>query len=246
LPSRASAATIEEDADGAFRDFFRGFTPRNTDTGTAYAKMAKGVSADGWEFMKVQSYLQQGGKRLLGMAFVARLDGGRTAVVVGSRAGAEPNSATMAVALGKLQCLDEYQSLDWPIFFHGLHFKGWKPNGSTLAQKLIGKWRITSSTTSVGYAFAANGRYMNASAYATYSRVDDATVRMTTQGFVGDGKYKLTGNELTMTPDSGKKREAVRVRWQMVWELGSWSEALYLLEKGQDGKEYELLMYRER
>ena len=245
LPPRPSGPTLEDDLERAYAEVFNGWNKRDEATGNPYIRVAKGVSVDGWELIKADTYLTRGADKALGMLFVARLDG-KSMALAGMRPGADLTSVNVAIATATPQCLDEYLDTDWPELFHSLHFKSWKPRGNELAKKVVGKWWATTLNGALGYVLAANGRYQTIAGYQTFSRIDRTTVLATTHGFTGSGSWKLEGSELTLTPDGkNEKPEVARVRWQNVFELGQWQERLRFLEKRPDGSGYEFTLRRE-
>ena len=246
-----SGKSIEDDVDAAFSQAVAGWQRAN-DTGGAYEKLAKGVSADGWEYYKADAFLTRPANNgpdafakieLFAFAFAARLDG-TTAIVIGTRKDSSAIMTTAAIASNTPLCLDEYLSPDWPDFFHSLHFRTWKPRGKELARHVVGKWWSASQSGAVGYAFAANGRYTSVAGWESFRRIDAVTIEETTTGFTGTGKYRLDGDTLVMTPDKGKP-SVRRVRWQNTFELGQWHETLYMQERNADGSEVEPAFRRE-
>ncbi len=227
--------SLEDDADGVFAMAFGGWK-RELEASGPYRKIARGISGDGWEYIKVDSYLSRpaGGAdpfaktEMLGLVFAARI-GQQTVYVIGTHAGQNSVTTLGAIGAGTPQCLDEYMSPDWPDFFHSLHFKSFQPRTGELGKHLVGKWWTKSMNSALGYVFAGNGRYERIAGWETFRRIDPATIEVTTTGFTGSGRYKLDGDTLTLVPDKGKP-ETKRVRWQMTWELGAWSESLYLQE----------------
>lgn len=245
LPFRPAGPSLEKDADAVFAEAFRGqgWAVFNN-AGGPYAKMSKGTAPDGWEYFQARAYLNRGDRMnntrqdMMGLVFIARV-GAQDAVIVGTRPGDEEH-ALVQVATNTPYCLDEYKSTDWPRIFHSLKFKDWKPSNDVVAKALLGKWHAPGITAAVDYAFAPNGRYATSAGWAQYNRIDAQTVLMTTHGVFGNGKWKLDGATLTLTPDKGAA-EVYRVRIQSDSEFGVWNEALYLL-----AKDYELRLNREK
>src|SRR5262249_9820854 len=81
VPPQALGKSLEDDADVAFNALFTGFK-RELESSGPYRKIARGVSGDGWEFIKVDSFLSRpaGGPdafaktEVFGLVFAARLD----------------------------------------------------------------------------------------------------------------------------------------------------------------------------
>ena len=247
-----SGKSIEDDVDAAFSQAFAGWNRAN-DTGGGYEKLAKGVSADGWEYFKADSFLSRPANsgpdafakiEIFAFAFAARLDG-TTAIVIGTRKDSSAIMTTAAIASNTPLCLDEYLSPDWPDFFHSFQVRSWKARPGELARHVVGKWWSASQSGAVGYAFAANGRYTSVAGWETFRRIDAATIETTTTGFTGTGKYRLDGDTLVMTPDKGKP-QVRRVRWQNTFELGQWHETLYMQERNADGSKTEPAFRREK
>ncbi|HUJ59546.1 MAG TPA: hypothetical protein VLX92_13665 [Kofleriaceae bacterium] len=246
LGTRASGASLEADADAAFAELFGGWNHKNDDG--PYQRMSRGVSADGWEFLKVESYLWQhanGGPdpfaktELFGFVMVARLDG--VSVVIG---GSRKDSSAVKTLGGLAQCLDDYLTTDWTTFFRGLHFKAWKPRHE-LASHLVGTWHTTAMNVAIRLAFAANGHYRAAYGSDSARQVDPATVEVTTRGYFGEGTYKLDGDTLTLVPDHGKP-QIKHVRWQMTWQLGTWQEELFVQDPPTRAQNVEPIFHRDK
>lgn len=235
LPEQPSAATIEDDVSAAFAAAFPGALANNETTGGPWEKINKGISAAGWEYMRVQSYIQlptaQGTIDAHAFAFVARLDG-KTAVIVGSHAGLDSYHSSVAVLTNTPTCLDDYKAGDWPTVFYSLEFASWTPKPSGLATQLIGRWSWASSTMALMYTFAANGHYDDGAGTTWRSRIDATTVRETHYAWLGSGTYKLRGDQLTLSPKK-HKRQVNRIRIEQVWEYGSWTETLLMTQPGQ-------------
>lgn len=240
LPPRPASGTLEENVDALYAQATAGWSRENTvgQGDSPYFRSLKGTSADGWDYMRVEGFVERdtpaGKLRALDLAFVAQLDG-RVAKIAGTRAGpdAYSNMRSADLVTGKARCLDDDLSVDWPSFFLSLHFKSFSARKSGLAEKLVGKWWSSWTGGSMGYVFAANGRYDMIVGYQTFQRVDAATLRTTTTGlFPGSGSWKLDGNQLTLKPDAPDVRAATfGVRLEMVKELGVWSERLRLSSK---------------
>ncbi len=243
FPMRASSGDLQADADRIFREFFKDWEFKEPGFGMKrdhpYDKISKGMSGQGWEYLRLDAELRmkRGDNYLwaFGAAFVAKL-GDQVAAVAGRHSSSEP-------------CLDDKVSLVWPKFFHSLKFKNWRPFDSPeLAKQIIGKWRVFGGGSYSAYIFAANDRYEDQAAVRTYRDISPTEILEKTTGFFGSGKYTINGNELTLLPDDKRKKpQRIIFRLSNDFEHGEWRENLYLLQVSYDGgSEYELVLRRDK
>jgi hypothetical protein len=233
LPMQTSSGDLENDMNTIFWQIFTGWKPDpwNPDSHIS----VKGVAPAGWSYFKDEMGIakEEGDKKYqsYGFVFLAQLNG-QVAIIAGSYP-------------AKTNLLDEQFAVDWPILFHSLEFRNFKPVPvSPLARDILGEWLTGSSKSVMTYTFAANGRYGYASAYSTSRDYNSYQVLETTTSFVGDGKYTLKGNDLVMISDKTRKTDARKVRVFYEKQFGEYQKRIGLLNttSSYDGKPYEVTM----
>src|SRR5438105_148514 len=153
-PLRPASNDLQRDAGNAFAEVFKAFEARNSDYATP-PSMARGVSAQGWEYFIVKRAIGIPGQPTVsGFVFAARL-GGSLAPVSGI------SKDPLASSCFGLMVKDA-----WPKFFYSLQFRSWKPAAGSgpLAAKVPGVWMAVTATAGDRFVFAANGRYASAAA----------------------------------------------------------------------------------
>ena len=240
MPERPAQGSLDNEANAAFTQAFAGWQHRNSSG--PYERVASGVSVDGWEYIRLDSFLNRpaGGRdqfaktEILGVVFAVRLDD-VTAVFVGSRANTSMTSATTDVLTLTPRCLDDFTPSEWGAFVRDLHFKRWKPKANVLKDKLVGTWQSSYGGSVIRYELDANGHYTAIAGYQTERRVGVSMIETTMHAFPGKGRYELAGDTLTLIPD-GRPREIKKVRWYMKFELGHWRPTLRLQDKTGAGE----------
>ena len=230
LPMRSSSRSLDQDAIGTFREIFN--TDPMTNYPSSWPKMARGTSAQGWEYFMMRKLVggQEGEARTVGVTLMVARLGDQVATIVGTSRDFLWSS-----------CFGELQGDAWPKFFYGLQFKNVAPAGheqAAIRQRLAGSWTTATGTVGLAYTFQANGRYASTGATQYRSRVSDTTVLQTTQGFsFGNGAYSIDGNMLVMKRDDNK-RFTYFFRLEKVSKDGggTWADTLCLMEPGSTGE----------
>jgi len=230
LPMRPSSLPLDQDAIGKFREIFN--TDPMTNYPSSWPKMAKGTSAQGWEYFMMRKLVggQEGEARTTGVTLMVAKLGDQVATIVGTSKDFLWSS-----------CFGELHGDAWPKFFYGLQFKNVAPSGhepAAIRQRLAGSWSMASGSVGLAYTFQANGRYASTGATQYRSRVSDTTVLQTTQGFAfGNGAYSIDGNMLVMKRDDNK-RFTCFFRLEQVNKDGgrTWADTLCLLDPGSPGE----------
>src|SRR5262249_35445828 len=233
-PMRAPGPSLEQDANKAFAEAYRGLQQRNQDgPGAAMPPvMIRGTSGQGWDYVIVKRGIAppNSPEVRLGFAMVARL-GDREAAISGL-------SKDPLVSF----CFGELARNVWPAFFYSLSFRGWNAAApsATLNQRMAGTWTVASASVADQITFSPNGRYGGASARQQYNVVNNSEVVATTQGFFGDGAYVLQGNHITMKRDNGTAEPGlIRVEEESHDEGRTWAPVLYLMRRSYvRGSEY--------
>jgi len=237
-PLRAGSNDLPRDAANAFAEVFKAFEPRASEYATP-ASMARGVSAQGWEYFMVKRAIGMPGQASVsGFVFVARL-GGWVAPVSGI------SKDPLASSCFGLMVKDA-----WPKFFYSLQFRSWKPaaGAAPLASKVPGIWMAVSATAGDRYVFAPNGRYASAAAAQRYVRISSTELLRVTDAYFGDGAYSLKGHQIVFKPDGKSTAESGLLRVEQESRDGgrTWFDKLYLLRSSAvDGAEYEVAYSRQ-
>jgi hypothetical protein len=232
LPMQQSSGDLDKDMSTIFWQVFDGWRPDEWNPDNHIS--TKGSAASGWSYFKDEMGIAktEGEKNFksYGFVFLAQL-GDKVAIIAGSY----PSKMTL---------LDEEANVDWQLLFHSLNFKNY-PSGnvSTLQKDILGEWLTGGSSGLSTYTFAANGRYSWGGAFSSSRDVSQYKVLETTTSFVGDGKYSIKGNELTMTSDKTNIQRVEKVRVFYQKQYGDWQKRIGMMDLAPaDGKLYEVTM----
>jgi hypothetical protein len=202
FPMRHASGDLPADARRAFADIFKMDPFQDNAYPYPTATLQRGVAAQGWEYFVIKRSIRgRVGEygSLLGVTLLAAQLGPQIAIVIGT--GKDPLVSN---------CFGELVHDDWPAFFHSLQFRNWTPvpQETRVGQRLAGTW--TTATASVGgqYRFAHNGRYADAAAAQTSTRISPDEVLTTTNAYFGNGAYTVTGNTLTFVADGDRGHPA--------------------------------------
>lgn len=119
--------------------------------------------------------------------------------------------------------------------FHSLQPRGWASyGGKAFSRELTGLWRWTSGGALnyssnyylTQYDFAANGRYASGGGSVTTTGNLETTATR-----ASDGSYKLSGNELTITPDARRSVSKYLVRLYEDYSGGKWQRKMALFNE---------------
>lgn len=232
LPMQPSSGNLETDMSRVFWQVFGGWEidRQNID----HHIYSRGVAPAGWNYLKQELGISktENGQllHLNGFVLLAQLNN-QVAIIAGSY----PVGGSL---------LNESLHVDWQLFFHSLDFRNYpRAAVNPLATDILGEWLTGSSTGLATYTFAANGHYSNGSAYRSQQDISAYRILEKTTSFVGDGRYQLKGNELTLIPTRTNKPEAVKVRVFYKNEFLSWIRTIGMIFKSTiDGHLYELTM----
>ena len=231
LPLIRVTGDLASHADAAWNYTFSQFEVRPTTSFPSTPHYIRGVSAQGWEYLLVKRGIAlRGSPRgplqeqvFFSFVMVAKL-GDRIAAVTGFSKDPLVSS-----------CFGSSLENVWPRFFSTLRFNNWtSPAESGLAQKIQGVWESYGSSiggaAATRYAFNAAGRYAEAGTMQRYVGISRFVTEVWTSRTFGDGAFTVRGNEITLTPDTGKPETAV-VRLEELSQDGgkTWVEKLYIL-----------------
>lgn len=231
LPMQASSGNLEKDMQNIFWQVFTGWgpDPYNSDDNT----VTRGYSAQGWAYYKDERGIrkEEGGKVYQAYGFILLcLVNNQVAVIAGSY----PDGTSR---------LRESMYTDWIQFYHSLGFKNFKGSSpQPLSKAIIGNWIVGSGSGVVTYTFAGNGRYQDGAAFSTSNQISDYQVLERTTSFVGNGRYSIAGNELTLVNDRTKKARVGKLRIFDQFMFGAWKHKIGMLERSVDGSLYEVTM----
>jgi hypothetical protein len=233
-PMRAAGASLVADAAAVYAEVFKDYQPTNRDVYTQ-ASVIRGLSPQGWEYFITKGPITlKGGNfaTMFGFVFIAKI-GTQDAVITGI------SKDPLVSACFGLNLTDV-----WPKFLYSLHFKNWTGSlpAQTMINKIAGVWMSVTGTAGDRIVFAGNGRYSDASAVQRYTRLSSTEVLRETDAYFGDGKYSISGNNITMTSDKDKSHPTAGwYRWEQESKNNgaTWSDKLYLLRISKvDGAEY--------
>jgi hypothetical protein len=210
-PSRASSGNLETDARAAILEPHPGWKLKHE----SYNAM-RGTTGSGWKYFMFHTGIENfaGGnyQYVTAMAMALPAGPGRVNIVWGVG-----NAA---------HCT--FDDLTFARLFHSLRPHGWNSDaGQALSKELPGLWRYTHSYGVMQYKFMANGRY-------EFGRGTTTTTGMLerTSSTVSDGSYKLSGNELVLTPDEGQREKSqLRVRVYEKYTAGRWWRMMSLINE---------------
>jgi hypothetical protein len=227
----ASATPLDQTLDAVFWQQLAGYSLMN---GTTYDTVAEGVSAAGWPYRRIETWLRHDtdpNKSASAVGFAADL-GGETVIVLGLGGFSD-------------RCLQD----EWGKLFHALSFAGHPDHPGAFRDLIIGGWSSTGISLSANqagmstYTFAGNGRYDSDGVYISDRRLDELEVLRTTRTFTGNGSWKLDGRTLVMTDDRGNVTTSL-IRLETVVERNRQpAEVLYLLKTDAAGT-YEVAKTR--
>jgi hypothetical protein len=229
LPMRTTSAPLANEALGLFGQVFRA-DPLETYP-TPPARMARGVSPQGWEYFSMRKLVggQEGEARAMGATLlVARVDT-QLATIIGT-------SKDFLVSA----CFGELDGDAWPGFLAGLQFRNGQASNQVQAgirQRLAGTWITATGSVGHQYVFLANGRYQGAHASQYRNRISNSTVQETTNAYFGDGAYSFEGNNLVLTGDD-HNRSIMSFRLEQVSKDSgqTWTDELCTLDPGATGE----------
>jgi hypothetical protein len=231
LPVIPATGDLFSHADAAWNYTFSEFEVRPTPTFPNAPHYIRGVAAQGWEYLLIKRGIAlRGSPRgplqeqvFFGFVMVAKL---------GDRIGAVTGFSKDPLVSS---CFGSSLENVWPRFFSTLRFTNWAPPGENgLAQKIQGVWESYGSSiggaAATRYAFNAAGRYAETGAMQRYVGISRFVTEVWTSKTFGDGAYAVRGNEMTLTPDTGKAETAF-VRLEELSQDGgkTWAEKLYIL-----------------
>jgi hypothetical protein len=183
--------------------FARQFGPYHGESGPGVdvkADQYQGIAAAGWPY--VDLYGQLGGTPVHVRALLARFNERAVAVVGLFKAGLDANYHAFDDCLGNFT---ERNNDVFLMLFHSLRLPGFSGTSPEFTKRLLGSWMKVSSGAGVRVTYAANGHFDDGGAVATYYQSGNV-IYDTTKNFMGDGTYRVDGDRLTLTRNTGKIR----------------------------------------
>jgi hypothetical protein len=242
LEPQPSSGNLEKDVVSVFGMMYPGWSFRNT--GAKQYDLSKGYTPQGLEY-----YLMEGN------VSKARPDGyyydyeDGAAMVVGFGAQVAIISARHNRLIA-CNCFNQYDG--WRRFFNSFTVKNQtaaKNADSGTSQRIIGSWMTMGSGAATEYVLAANGNYQFIGAYgssSTQTRGNEDYMILKGSAWQGDGKYTVSGDQITFLRRGDAKPERVRFRLEKVNHGGTgWNDRLYMRKIDATlGKEYEVCYER--
>lgn len=212
-PARPSSGSLETDAKKAITEPLQGWQVKGDNYG-----LVRGIGDGGWPYFAVRTDLQQ-------------LSGG-TYQYLSARAMAFPSAngrVNIVWGIGPIShCTGE--EVPFARLFHSLRPRGVvSDGGQALARELQGTWQNSQRHGLGRFKFLPGGRYE--SGIATSSRLGIYESRYSS---VTDGKWKLNGSELVLTPDR-RDRETERFRVRIFEnKIGeTWWRMMFMLDESK-------------
>jgi hypothetical protein len=130
---------------------------------------------------------------------------------------APANRVNVVFGVGKpSECF--FNDVPFAQLFHSLRPRGWSsPAGNALERDLIGAW---GGSRLSGHTFHANGRYSSSAAGVLHGNAISGE---------GDGRYALSGSEVTITTRAGQVPERFRVYISDNWNNSRWERTMTVL-----------------
>ena len=204
-PSRQSSGALERDARAAILESLPGWQVKSEQYNAK-----RGTAVAGWPYYWFRTDVQQmsGGtmQYLTAMSMAFPGSAGRTNIVWGF--GPTQHCTLDDVAFIRL--------------FHSLKPRGFTSDGGkAFTKEIIGTWRNTEAVGMAQYIFSPNGSYEYGQGTST-----TFSTRETRTGSVGDGKYSLSGSEMTLT---GRRAGKYLVRIYDEFSGGIWLKTMSVL-----------------
>lgn len=212
-PPRPSQGSLEADARAAFREL-----PIQGKIYEEYADIIRGTAPDGWKYFLFGADIRNSLGSATNYAMILAFSGGAGQVNI-----------ILGIGDGASNCYGN--DTNFVRLFHSLSPHGWTSDGGkAFSQELTGLWRWTAGGVAgysnnnyylMQYNFLANGRYASGGGNNTTTGILETTTTITS-----DGSYKMSGNSLTITPDSKRSVSKYQVRLYEVYSGGKWQRRM--------------------
>lgn len=210
-PARPSSGKLDTDAASAILEPLPGWQVKSD-----HYNAMRGTTGAGWLYYWIRTDV----RRLVGASYE-----NLTAMTMAFPAGSGRVNIVWGFGSTGTCMLDDLAFLR---LFHSLRPRGWTSDGGkAFSRELQGTWRDTQAAGMAQYKFLPNGRYeYGLGTSTTFGNLETRT------GSVGDGRYVLRDDELTITPDArGRGVSKFRVRIYDHYNKGGWVRTMSLLNE---------------
>ena len=213
-PARQSGGKLDTDAAAAILEPLPGWQVKSD-----HYNAMRGTAGAGWPYYWIRTDV----RRLVGASYE-----NLTAMAMAFPAGSGRVNIVWGFGSNGICMLDDHSFLR---LFHSLRPRGWTSDGGkAFSRELQGTWRDTQNVGMAQYRFMPTGRYeYGLGTSTTFGNLETRT------GSVGDGRYVLRDDELTITPDArGRGTSKLRVRIYDHYNKGGWVRAMSLLNENSN------------